>query len=141
MSSTAKTSSRLRTGSQGTKLRRGSVRKFVGLVGLGMLIPNVRISCPLHCETLDDGTRQRERERERASAAVAIFLAQVDPPLPFGGGARGRPCGPAVRSSRSVGWTSLRAGVGLSLTPKPQVRSFRPRWASRSPNLKSAPFL
>ena len=70
----------------------------------------------------------REREREREREAVAI-LAQVDPPLPFGGGggARGRPCGPAVRSSRSVGWTSLRAGVGLSLTPKPQVRSFRPR--------------
>ena len=50
-------------------------------------------------------------------------MAQVDPPLPYGGGARGRPGGPAVGSSRPAGWTSLRAGEGLSPPPKPQDHS------------------
>ena len=54
---------------------------------------------------------------------MSAILAQVDPPLPYGGGARGRPGGPAVGSSRPAGWTSLRAGEGLSPPPKPQDHS------------------
>ena len=42
------------------------------------------------------------------------LLAQVDLPLPFGGALEGGPLGVLVVPSTPIGWTSLRAGEGLS---------------------------
>ena len=72
---------------------------------------------PSLSECKQERARERQRKRERE------ILGSSRPAASLWGGARGRPGGPAVGSSRPAGWTSLRAGEGLSPPPKLQDHS------------------